>query len=79
MTEQPGTDWARFGMLLDEMAAAGLLVELHRTSGKGNFSWSFAWRSTYQAQKTWFYGETARQAIERGHAKWVEAWEAGQG
>lgn len=77
MSDNPGgTEWGVVGRLLDEMAAAGLLVELHRTIGKGNFAWSFAWRSTYVAQKAWCYGVTAGQAIERGHAKWVLDWES---
>lgn len=69
MSDQPATDWEH----------TGLLVELHKTQGKGNFRWSFAWRTVYRADKRWFYGETPGQAVQRGHDRWANEHEANQG
>lgn len=74
----PATDWAQVGLQIEEMTAAGLLVELHKTQGKGAFRWSFAMRSTYRGDKRWFYGETPGQAVARGHDRWVAEWETRQ-
>lgn len=73
-----GEEWAWFGEAVEEMAAAGLLVEMHycRTINP-DFSWSFGWRENHDAVTRWTYGRTARLAAERGRQGWLRERESG--
>lgn len=71
--------WDRAGAMIDEMDAAGMAVELHRTSsGKADFAWAFAARSKGDtiSLRRFTYGATPHEAVARGHAAWVE-WREG--
>jgi hypothetical protein len=74
--EKKGTDWAAVGQMIEEMAAAGFMVELHKTAQSKGFAWSFARRTDFKQQKIWTYGETAGQAVERGYERWYAEWQA---
>jgi hypothetical protein len=79
-SEAGTADWGHAGTLIEEMDAAGMAVELHRTGSKDKrLAWSFAARRQGDtiSRKNFVYGETAVQAIERGHASWALALEAG--